>query len=340
MATKVFLVDDHEVVRKGLREMLEAAGDFDVVGEAGTVADAISAIPAAHPDVAVLDVRLPDGNGVELCREVRSRQPEMGCLMLTSFSDDEALIDSIMAGASGYVLKQIRGGELIEAVRKVAAGQSLLDPVVAARVLDRVRRGDEADELLGRLTPQERRILDLVGRGLTNRQIADNLYLAEKTVKNYVSNLLTKMGMNRRTEAAAYIARLGERRSRRYDSPSEGAAPHRVDRRGAGPPPSLPPAQPSRIGELVGRAKPALVRAGARSMARSRPQVRIQVNCVPSPERGEGGGALVQEAVDAFVEVRPDQGFLHDLVAVGQRLVEGHAEVPVDLPLDGGHRGG
>jgi DNA-binding NarL/FixJ family response regulator len=218
MRTRVFLVDDHEVVRNGLREMLEASGEFVVVGEAGTVAEAVTGIPETCPDVAVLDVRLPDGNGVELCREVRSRQPTMGCLMLTSFSDDEALIDSIMAGASGYVLKQIRGGELIDAVRKVAAGQTLLDPVVAARVLERVRRGDEADELLGRLTPQERRILDLVGRGFTNRQIADNLFLAEKTVKNYVSNLLTKMGMNRRTEAAAYIARLGERRSRRYDA--------------------------------------------------------------------------------------------------------------------------
>jgi two-component system, NarL family, response regulator DevR len=215
---RVFLVDDHEVVRRGVAEVLEDDPGITVVGEAGTVADAVTAIPETCPDVAVLDVRLPDGNGVELCREVRSRQPGLGCLMLTSFSDDEALIDSIMAGASGYVLKQIRGGELIDAVRKVAAGQSLLDPVVAARVLDRVRRGDEADELLGRLTPQERKILDLVGQGLTNRQIADNMYLAEKTVKNYVSNLLTKMGMQRRTEAAAYIARHGERSSRRYDA--------------------------------------------------------------------------------------------------------------------------
>jgi DNA-binding NarL/FixJ family response regulator len=174
-------------------------------------------IPGANPDVAVLDVRLPDGSGVEVCREVRSQLPGLGCLMLTSFSDDEALFDSIMAGAAGYVLKQVRGTDLVDAVRKVAAGQSLLDPAVTARVLDRIRRGDEQDELIGRLTEQERRILDLIGEGLTNRQIAEHMYLAEKTVKNYVSNLLMKMGMARRTEAAAYIARVGERQRRRSD---------------------------------------------------------------------------------------------------------------------------
>jgi DNA-binding NarL/FixJ family response regulator len=212
----VFLVDDHEVVRAGLREMLEATGEFTVVGEASTADEAIRRIPATRPEVAVLDVRLPDGNGIEVCREVRSRMPELGCLMLTSFSDDEALFDSIMAGASGYILKQIRGNELIDAVRKVAAGQSLLDPAVTARVLERIRKGDEADELLGRLTDQERRILELIGDGMTNRQIAEKMYLAEKTVKNYVSNLLSKMGMSRRTEAAAYIARVGERHKRRY----------------------------------------------------------------------------------------------------------------------------
>jgi DNA-binding NarL/FixJ family response regulator len=206
----VFLLDDHEVVRAGLREMLEATGEFTVVGEASTADEAVRRIPAVRPDVAVLDVRLPDGNGIEVCREVRSRMPDLGCLMLTSFSDDEALFDSIMAGASGYVLKQIRGNELIDAVRKVAAGQSLLDPAVTARVLERIRKGDEADELLGRLTDQERKILELIGDGMTNRQIA------EKTVKNYVSNLLSKMGMSRRTEAAAYIARVGERHKRRY----------------------------------------------------------------------------------------------------------------------------
>jgi DNA-binding NarL/FixJ family response regulator len=215
MPTRVFLVDDHEVVRAGLRELLESTGEFTVVGEAATADEAVRRIPAAQPDVAVLDVRLGDGNGVEVCREVRSRLPQLGCLMLTSFSDDEALFDSIMAGASGYVLKQIRGNELVDAVRKVAAGQSLLDPAVTSRVLERIRRGVEKDDLLDRLTDQERRILDLIGDGLTNRQIAETMYLAEKTVKNYVSNLLTKMGMARRTEAAAYIARRGERHRRR-----------------------------------------------------------------------------------------------------------------------------
>jgi DNA-binding NarL/FixJ family response regulator len=216
MATRVFLLDDHEVVRAGLRELLESTGDFEVVGEASTAEEALRRIPATRPDVAVLDVRLPDGTGVEVCREVRSRQPDLGCLMLTSFSDDEALFDSIMAGASGYVLKQIRGSALVDAVAKVAAGQSLLDPAVTARVLERIRRGDERDEL-GRLTDQERRILELIGEGKTNRQIAEVMYLAEKTVKNYVSNLLTKLGMARRTEAAAYIARVGERHRQRYD---------------------------------------------------------------------------------------------------------------------------
>ena len=217
MTIKVFLLDDHEVVRAGVRELLESGGEFVVVGEAATAEEALRRIPATQPDVAVLDVRLPDGNGVEVCREIRSRMPQLNCLMLTSFADDEALFDAIMAGASGYVLKQIRGTELVDAVRRVAAGQSLLDPAVTARVLERIRRGDEGDELLGRLTDQERRILDLIGDGLTNRQIAEQMFLAEKTVKNYVSNLLSKLGMARRTEAAAYIARLGERDRRRYE---------------------------------------------------------------------------------------------------------------------------
>jgi DNA-binding NarL/FixJ family response regulator len=216
MTTRVFLLDDHEVVRAGLRELLEASGDFSVVGEASTAEEALRRVPALRPDVAVLDVRLPDGNGVEVCRELRSRMPELGCLMLTSFSDDEALFDSIMAGAAGYVLKQLRGTEIVDAVRRVAEGQSLLDPAITATVLDRIRHGDDSDELLDRLTDQERRVLDLIGEGLTNRQIATRLFLAEKTVKNYVSNLLAKMGMSRRTEAAAYIARTGERARRRY----------------------------------------------------------------------------------------------------------------------------
>jgi two-component system, NarL family, response regulator DevR len=213
---RVFLLDDHEVVRAGLREMLEAGGEFHVVGEAGTFAEVLPKVGGCSPDVAVLDVRLPDGNGIEACREIRSRFPAVNCLILTSFSDDEALFDAIMAGASGYVLKQIRGTDLVDAVRQVAAGRSLLDPSVTARVLERIRNGNEEDGDLARLTDQERRILDLIGEGLTNRQIAERLYLAEKTAKNYVSNLLAKLGMSRRTEAAAYAARLEERKRRSY----------------------------------------------------------------------------------------------------------------------------
>ncbi|MFE9422489.1 response regulator [Kitasatospora sp. NPDC006697] len=207
---RVFLLDDHEVVRRGVHELLSGEEDIEVVGEAGTAAEALSRIPAVLPDVAVLDVRLPDGNGVEVCREVRSQHPEIRCLMLTSFSDDEALFDSIMAGASGYVLKAIRGTDLLSAVRDVAAGKSLLDPVATSRVLERLRTGGEPeDERLAQLTRQERRILELIGEGMTNRQIGNELHLAEKTVKNYVSSLLAKLGMERRTQAAAYVARLG-----------------------------------------------------------------------------------------------------------------------------------
>ncbi|MFD8479244.1 response regulator [Kitasatospora sp. NPDC059673] len=205
---RVFLLDDHEVVRRGVHELLSMEGDIEVVGEAGTAAEALNRIPVVHPDVAVLDVRLPDGNGVEVCREIRSRYPSVKCLMLTSFSDDEALFDSIMAGASGYVLKAIRGTDLLSAVRDVAAGKSLLDPVATSRVLARLRDGGEKeDERIAQLTKQERRILDLIGEGMTNRQIGNELHLAEKTVKNYVSSLLAKMGMERRTQAAAYVAR-------------------------------------------------------------------------------------------------------------------------------------
>ncbi|MFJ5224145.1 response regulator [Streptomyces sp. NPDC088400] len=211
----VFLVDDHEVVRRGVHELLASEDDIDVVGEAGTAADAMARIPAARPDVAVLDVRLPDGSGVEVCREVRSRDESIKCLMLTSFADDEALFDAIMAGASGYVLKAIRGNELLAAVRDVAAGRSLLDPVATARVLERLRSGNEPkeDDKLAGLTDQERKILDLIGEGMTNRAIGEQLHLAEKTIKNYVSSLLSKLGMERRSQAAAYVARLqAERR--------------------------------------------------------------------------------------------------------------------------------
>ncbi|MGY6499296.1 MAG: response regulator [Acidimicrobiales bacterium] len=214
MAIRVFLLDDHEIVRRGLREMLEAAGDFEVVGEAGTAEEAIGRIPATSPDVAVLDVRLPDGDGVEVCREVRSRHPEIVCLMLTSYSDDEALFDAIMAGAAGYLLKQVRGNDLLDAIRAVAAGRSLLDPALTQRVLERIRTGSAEDERVARLTAQELRIFELIGEGLTNRQIAERVHLAEKTVKNYVSNLLMKLDMERRTEAAAFAARLDERRTR------------------------------------------------------------------------------------------------------------------------------
>ncbi|WP_344284737.1 response regulator transcription factor [Streptomyces hebeiensis] len=205
----VFLVDDHEVVRRGVHELLSGEDDIEVVGEAGTAADATARIPAARPDVAVLDVRLPDGSGVEVCREVRSLDENIKCLMLTSFADDEALFDAIMAGASGYVLKAIRGNELLSAVRDVAAGRSLLDPVTTARVLERLRGGAGAkDDKLAALTEQERKILDLIGEGMTNRAIGERLHLAEKTIKNYVSSLLAKLGMERRSQAAAYVARI------------------------------------------------------------------------------------------------------------------------------------
>jgi two-component system, NarL family, response regulator DevR len=179
-----------------------------VVGEAGTAAEALARIPAARPDVAVIDMRLPDGNGVEVCREVRSGNPDVQCVVLTSFADDEALFDSIMAGAAGYLLKQIKGNDLVDAIRRVAAGQSLLDPNVTERVLERLRNGPAQDERLARLSEQERKILDLIAEGLTNRQIGERLFLAEKTVKNYVSNLLSKLGMERRTEAAVFATRL------------------------------------------------------------------------------------------------------------------------------------
>ncbi|MGH3327165.1 MAG: response regulator [Streptomycetales bacterium] len=212
---RVFLLDDHEVVRRGVREMLESEDDLVVVGEAGTAAQALARVPALRPDVAVLDVRLPDGDGVSVCRELRSRMPELQCLMLTSFTDDEALFDAIMAGASGFALKQIRGGDLVNAVRTIAAGQSMLDPKATAALLRRLRTGArDADPLAG-LTEQERRVLELVGEGLTNRQIGERLFLAEKTVKNYVSSLLAKLGLERRTQAAVYVtrARRGDGRS-------------------------------------------------------------------------------------------------------------------------------
>ncbi|MGI8810795.1 MAG: response regulator [Acidimicrobiales bacterium] len=213
-------MDDHEIVRRGLRELFETEDDLVVVGEAGTAEEALTRIPATSPDVAVLDVRLGEGqgDGVEVCREIRSAHPEIACLILTSFADDEALFSAIMAGAAGYLLKQVRGTDLVDAIRRVAQGQSLLDPGVTARVLQRLRTPPAPEDDLSSLTEQERRILDLIAEGLTNRQIGERMFLAEKTVKNYVSNVLMKLGMSRRSEAAAYAARLAERH--RQDRPT------------------------------------------------------------------------------------------------------------------------
>jgi two-component system response regulator DevR len=205
---RIFLLDDHEVVRRGVKDLLESEPGWTVVGEASTAAEALARVPALRPDVAVLDVRLPDGNGVAVCRELRSTMPDLACLMLTSFSDDEALFDAIMAGAAGYVLKEIRGSDLIGAVRAVAAGGSLLDPRATARVLERLRSPQQAPDPLHELTEQERRILELIGEGLTNRQIGERMFLAEKTVKNYVSTVLSKLGLQRRTQVAVLATEI------------------------------------------------------------------------------------------------------------------------------------
>jgi DNA-binding NarL/FixJ family response regulator len=207
-AVRVFLLDDHEVVRRGVADLLEAESDLVVVGEASTAAEALARVPAVRPDVAVLDVRLPDGDGVTVCRELRSRLPDLRCLMLTSFDDDDALFESIMAGASGYVLKQIRGTDLVGAVRMVARGQSLLDPRTTAQVLERMRSAAEKKGPAAGLSEQERTVLALIGEGLTNREIGERMFLAEKTVKNYVSHLLAKLGMQRRTQAAILATEL------------------------------------------------------------------------------------------------------------------------------------
>jgi DNA-binding NarL/FixJ family response regulator len=203
----VFLLDDHEIVRMGVRELLEAQSDIVVVGEAATAASALARIPALRPDVAILDVRLPDGDGVTVCRQIRSAMPDVACLMLTSYADDQALIDAILAGAAGYVLKEIRGTDLVGAVRTVASGQSMLDPAAAATLMARLRDEATRSDPLAGLTGQERKILELIGEGLTNRQIGERMFLAEKTVKNYVSGLFAKLGMERRAQAAAYAAR-------------------------------------------------------------------------------------------------------------------------------------
>ncbi|QUQ64044.1 response regulator [Kutzneria sp. CA-103260] len=213
MTIGVFLVDDHEIVRRGISDLLEGESDLKVVGEAGMVAEALVRIPASQPEVAVLDVRLPDGNGVELCRELRSAMPQLQCLMLTSFSDDDALFDAIMAGAAGFLLKQVLGSDLVNAIRTVAGGQSLLDTHTTSALLARLRRDQQQrSDPLAVLSDQERVVLELIGEGLTNRQIAERMFLAEKTVKNYVSHLLAKLGMQRRTQAAVLATELKDKR--------------------------------------------------------------------------------------------------------------------------------
>lgn len=205
---RVYLLDDHEVVRRGLADLLTASGDIEVVGESGLAQEAARRIPALRPDVAILDARLPDGNGIDVCRDIRALDSSIKGLILTSYEDDEALFAAIMAGAAGYVLKQIRGTDLVDAVRRVAAGQSLLDPAITTRVLERIRSGVEQPRELKSLTEQERRILEYVAEGLTNREIAGKMFLAEKTVKNYVSSMLAKLGLERRTQAAVLATRL------------------------------------------------------------------------------------------------------------------------------------
>jgi len=204
---RIYLLDDHEVVRRGMRELLEGEPDFEVVGESGSAAEATRRIPALRPDVAILDGRLPDGSGIDVCRDIRSQDPGIAALILTSYDDDDALFAAIMAGAAGYVLKQVRGTDLIDMIRRVADGQSALDPALTAAVLERVRSGPPVNQELAALTEQEQRILDLIGQGMTNRQIAQELYLAEKTVKNYVSSLLAKLGLSSRTQAAIFAVK-------------------------------------------------------------------------------------------------------------------------------------
>ncbi len=207
---KVFLVDDHEVVRRGLADLLASDTELEVIGDAGSVSEAIVRIPALKPDVAVLDVRLPDGNGIELCRDLLSELPDLRCLMLTSFTSDEAMLEAILAGASGYVVKDIRGMELAQAIKDVGAGKSLLDNRAAAALMAKLRGAAEQNDPLSGLTERERTLLGLLSEGLTNRQIAARMFLAEKTVKNYVSRLLAKLGMERRTQAAVFASKLGQ----------------------------------------------------------------------------------------------------------------------------------
>jgi two-component system, NarL family, response regulator DevR len=205
---RVFLLDDHEMIRRGISDLLEAEADITVVGQAGTAAEALRRIPATQPDVAILDARLPDGSGIDVCRDIRSTSPEIRCLILTSYDDNDAVFAAVMAGAAGYLLKEIRGNSLVDAIRQVAAGNSLMDPAVTERLLARLRDGEPQDERLASLTEREREVLHLISEGLTNREIGERLFLSEKTVKNYVSGLLAKLGMQRRTQAAVYGAEV------------------------------------------------------------------------------------------------------------------------------------
>ncbi|ROR90850.1 response regulator [Nocardioides aurantiacus] len=208
---RVYLLDDHEIVRRGIRDLLESTDDIVVVGESGLAAEAQRRIPATRPHVAILDARLPDGSGIDVCREIRSRNPEIKALILTSYDDDDALFAAIMAGAAGYILKQVGGNDLLDTVRRVAAGQSMLDPAVTAQVLERLREGPRSDPALEQLTEQELRILGLIGEGMTNRQMAEAMFLAEKTVKNYVSSMLAKLGLESRTQAAIFSLKHPQR---------------------------------------------------------------------------------------------------------------------------------
>jgi two-component system, NarL family, response regulator DevR len=209
--TRIFLLDDHEVVRHGIAELLSTVPDFEIVGEAGTVAQTLPRVLAAKPDVAVLDARLPDGSGIDVCRDIRSALPSTYCLILTSYDDQDAVLASVLAGASGYVLKEVRTSGLVDAIRQVALGRSLIDPALIAQVMDRVRAGTPTDRRLAALSDREREVLELIADGLTNRQIGARLFLAEKTVKNYVSSLLAKLGMERRTQAAVFGAGVRNR---------------------------------------------------------------------------------------------------------------------------------
>jgi two-component system response regulator DevR len=209
-AIRIFLLDDHEVVRRGIAELLAAVPGFDIVGEAGTVEQAMPRVLATRPDVAILDARLPDGSGIDVCRDIRSALPSTYCLILTSYDDEDAVLSAVLAGASGYVLKEVRTSGLVDAIKQAALGRSLIDPAVIAQVMERVRTGTRTDNRLAALTAREREVLGLIAEGLTNRQIGDRMFLAEKTVKNYVSSLLSKLGMQRRTQAAVFGAEVAK----------------------------------------------------------------------------------------------------------------------------------